>query len=59
MLNWISLILMVVVLGWNIQGILEVGIDRASNKQWIITGIMALFVAFGIWRRISDQNNRY
>ena len=57
-MNWISLILMIVVLGWNVQGILDVGIDQATTKQWAITGFMALFVAYGIWRRMTDNQNR-
>ena len=55
MINWMSFALMLLVLGWNIQGILEVGIDNASNMQWAITAMMTFFVVFGLWQRLKDK----
>jgi hypothetical protein len=49
---------MIAVLGWNVYTILDVGVDRASTSQWIITGIMGFFVAYRLiqFARGSDKD---
>jgi len=50
MMNNISLIVMIGVLGWNVHGILEVGAENASGMQWAFAGLMSIFVANALRR---------
>lgn len=47
------LALMVGVLAYNIYGVLQVGVERATTMQWAATGIMALFVTLRIGRMLT------
>ena len=55
MMNTVSFILMFAVMIWNFYGIFQVGIENASMLQWILAGLMTVFVIRGAYQRLQSE----
>lgn len=54
-MRMVGLALTVAFLGYNVYGIMSVGVAHASTMQWVATIVMLVFVVLRVVRMLSSR----